>query len=36
MKNKELKANSQMEWAQNMNNIKNRAEKIVYSEIIFL
>ena len=32
----ELKATNQMEWVQRMNNIKNRAEKIVLSEIIYL
>lgn len=32
----ELKANNQMLWVQSMNNIKNRAEEIAYSEIIFL
>ncbi len=31
----ELKATNQMKWVQNMNNIKNRAEEIAYSEIIF-
>ena len=32
----ELKATNQMEWVQRMNNIKNRAEEIVLSEIIYL
>lgn len=32
----ELKANNQMEWVQSMNNIKNRAEEIVFSEIIYV
>lgn len=32
----ELKATNQMEWIQNMNSIKNRAEEIVYNEIIFV
>ncbi len=35
MDNKELKANSQMEWVQKMNSIKNRTEEIVYNEIIY-
>jgi len=30
----ELKANNQMEWAQRMNNIRNRVSKIVYKELI--
>ena len=30
-----LKANNQMLWVQNMNNIKNRAEEIAYNEIIY-
>ena len=32
----ELKLNNQLEWVQRMNNIKNRAEEIVLSEIIYL
>lgn len=32
----ELKASNQMKWVQSMNNIKNRAEEIAYSEIIFV
>lgn len=32
----ELKANNQLEWVQKMNNIKNRAEEIVYNEIIYI
>ena len=32
----ELKANNQLEWVQQMNNIKNRAEEIAYNEIIFI
>ena len=32
----ELKANNQMEWVQAMNNIKNRAEEIVTSELIYV
>ncbi len=31
-----LKVNNQMLWVQSMNNIKNRAKEISYSEIIFL
>jgi hypothetical protein len=31
----ELKANNQVVWVQSMNNIKNRAEEIAYSEIIY-
>lgn len=31
----ELKATNQMEWVQRMNNIRNRAEEITYSEIIY-
>lgn len=31
----ELKANNQLEWVQRMNNIKNRAEKIVLKELIY-
>lgn len=33
--NEELKANNQMEWVQQMNNIKNRAEEIVLNEVIY-
>ena len=32
----ELKANNQLEWVSKMNNIKNIAEEIVLSEIIYL
>lgn len=32
----ELKASNQMEWVQRMNNIKNRAEEIAFSEIIYV
>lgn len=32
----ELKANNQLEWLQRMNNIKNRAEEIVYSEYVYV
>ncbi len=31
-----LKEYHQMEWVQAMNNIKNRAEEIVFNEIIFV
>lgn len=31
----QLKADSQMEWAKRMNNIRNRASEIVYVELIF-
>ncbi len=31
-----LKQNNQMEWVQAMNNIKNRAEEIVFNEIIYV
>lgn len=31
-----LKVNNQLEWVQKMNNIKNRAEEIVYNEIIYI
>ena len=30
-----LKATNQMEWAQRMNNIRIRAEEIVYQELIY-
>ena len=32
----ELKATNQLEWVQAMNNIKNRAEEIVFNEIIYV
>ena len=32
----ELKATNQMEWVQAMNNIKNRAEEIIKSELIYV
>ena len=32
----ELKVTNQMEWVQAMNNIKNRAEEIVFNEIIYV
>lgn len=31
-----LKAHHQMEWVQAMNNIKNRAEEIVFNEILYV
>ena len=34
--NEDLKANNQLEWVQRMNNIKNRAEKIVFNELIYV
>ena len=33
--NEELKESNQMEWVQAMNNIKNRAEEVVLSELIY-
>ncbi len=30
-----LKAENQMEWVRRMNNIRNRAEEVVYNEIIY-
>ena len=35
MINEELKSSNQLAWVQAMNNIKNRAEEIVYNEIIY-
>ena len=32
----DLKSNNQLAWIQAMNNIKNRAEEIVYNEIIYV
>lgn len=34
--NEDLKRTNQLEWVQAMNNIKNRAEEIVYNEIIYV
>ena len=34
--NEDLKSNDQLAWIQAMNNIKNRAEEIVYNEIIYV
>ena len=31
-----LKATNQMEWVQRMNNIRSRAEEIVYEELIYV
>ena len=31
-----LKATNQMEWVQRMNNIRSRAEEIVYQELIYV
>ena len=31
----QLKASNQMEWVRRMNNIRNRAEEIVESEVVF-
>ena len=33
--NEELKVRNQLEWVQMMNNCKNRAEEIVFSELIY-
>lgn len=32
----ELKATTQMEWVCRMNNIKNRAEEIIFNELIYV
>lgn len=32
----ELKATNQMEWVRNMNTIKNRAEEIIFKELIYV
>ena len=34
--NEDLKEHDQLAWVQTMNNIKNRAEEIVYNEIIYV
>lgn len=34
--NEDLKSRNQLAWIQAMNNIKNRAEEIVYNEIIYV
>ncbi len=33
--NEDLKSKNQLEWVQMMNNCKNRAEEIVFSELIY-
>ena len=32
----ELKAENQLEWVQMMNNCQNRAEEIVFNELIYI
>ena len=32
----ELKATNQFEWVCRMNNIKNRAEEIIFNELIYV
>ena len=32
----ELKANNQLEWVGKMNSIKNRAEEIIFNELIYV
>ena len=34
--NEELKATNQMEWVGRMNSIKNRAEEIIFNELIYV
>ena len=34
--NENLKEHHQMEWVQAMNNIKNRAEEIVFNDILYV
>lgn len=34
--NEELKANNQLEWVRAINNIKNRVEKIIFRELIYV
>ena len=34
--NEDLKQSNQLEWVRCMNNIKNRAEEIVFNELIFV
>ena len=31
-----FKANNQLEWVARMNNIKNRAEEIIFNELIYV
>ena len=33
--NEALKASDQLEWVRRMNNIRNRAEEIVFNEMIY-
>ena len=32
----QLKAENQMEWVRKMNSARNRAEEIIYSELIYV
>ena len=32
----DLKASYQLEWVTRMNNIKNRAEEIIYNEYVYI
>ena len=34
--NEDLKSNNQLVWVQAMNNIKNRAEEIIFNELIYV
>lgn len=34
--NEELKQTNQMKWVQAMNNIKNKAEEVVFNELIYV
>ena len=34
--NEDLKSREQLAWVQAMNNIKNRAEEIVFNELIYV
>lgn len=34
--NENLKEHQQIEWVQSMNNIKNRAEEIVFNDILYI
>lgn len=34
--NEELKQSNQMEWVQAMNNIKSRAEEVIFNELIYV
>ena len=33
--NKTLKASNQLEWGRRMNSIRNRAEEIVFTELVY-